>query len=212
VADWVVISSLATAGGTLVLAGATFSSVRSANRAARTAERALLVGLRPVLVPSRLTDPEEKISWMDNHWTHLRGGRATVEFENDVVYLTMSLRNVGSGIGVLQGWRPYADRLLSDRPHGDTADFRNQTRDLYVPSGDVSFWQGALRDPSEPEHAPMAAAIRSRQPVTIELLYSDEEGGNRTISRFALSPGRDDGCEWYITVSRHWYLDRDDPR
>ena len=44
--DWVTISSLATAGGTLVLAVATFSSVRSANRSARVAERSLLAGLR----------------------------------------------------------------------------------------------------------------------------------------------------------------------
>ena len=44
-ADWVTISALATAGGTLVLAGATFSSVKSANRAARVAERSLLAGL-----------------------------------------------------------------------------------------------------------------------------------------------------------------------
>ena len=34
-ADWVTISALATAVGTLVLALATFASVRSANRAAR---------------------------------------------------------------------------------------------------------------------------------------------------------------------------------
>ena len=43
-ADWVTISSLATAGGTLVLAMATFASVRSANQSARVAERSLLVG------------------------------------------------------------------------------------------------------------------------------------------------------------------------
>jgi len=49
VTDWPTISSLATAGGTLVLGVATFASVRSGNRAARTAERALQVGLRPVL-------------------------------------------------------------------------------------------------------------------------------------------------------------------
>ena len=48
--DWVTISSLATAGGTLVLAVATFASVRSANRAARTAELAL-----PPLTPASLT-------------------------------------------------------------------------------------------------------------------------------------------------------------
>ncbi|HXY84557.1 MAG TPA: hypothetical protein VEH52_03665 [Gaiellaceae bacterium] len=50
-ADWVTISSLATAGGTLVLAGATFASVRSANRASRVAEQSLLAGLRPLLEP-----------------------------------------------------------------------------------------------------------------------------------------------------------------
>ena len=45
--DWVTISALATATGTLVLAVATFASVRSANRAARVAEQAFLMGQRP---------------------------------------------------------------------------------------------------------------------------------------------------------------------
>ena len=52
--DWATVASLATAGGTLVLAVATFASIRSANRsariaerAARTAERSLLAGQRP---------------------------------------------------------------------------------------------------------------------------------------------------------------------
>jgi hypothetical protein len=58
--DWPTIASLATAGGTLVLAVATFSSVRAGQRSTRIAERstgiaerALLIGMRPVLVPSR---------------------------------------------------------------------------------------------------------------------------------------------------------------
>ena len=50
-ADWATISALATAGGTLVLAVATFASVRSGNRAARLAERSLELGLRPLLMP-----------------------------------------------------------------------------------------------------------------------------------------------------------------
>jgi hypothetical protein len=45
--DWGTISSLATAFGTLVLAVATFASIRSANRAARTADRALSFNIRP---------------------------------------------------------------------------------------------------------------------------------------------------------------------
>lgn len=61
--DWSTIASLATAGGTLVLAVATFASIRSANRSVRTSERSariaeqsLLAGQRPLLVNSRLQE------------------------------------------------------------------------------------------------------------------------------------------------------------
>ncbi|MEA2267198.1 MAG: hypothetical protein QOE27_2781, partial [Solirubrobacteraceae bacterium] len=63
--DWVTISSLATAGGTLVLAVATFSAVRSSNRSARIAEQALQEQRRPVLVHARLDDPVQKIMYVD---------------------------------------------------------------------------------------------------------------------------------------------------
>jgi hypothetical protein len=62
--DWTTVSSLATGVGTLVLAVATFASVRSANRAARAAERSLLAGLRPLLVPSRLQDADQKVFFL----------------------------------------------------------------------------------------------------------------------------------------------------
>src|SRR3954466_1278709 len=93
-ADWVTISSLATAGGTLVLAAATFAAVRSSNRAARATERALLAGIRPVLVPSREEDPPQKIGFLENHFVRVGGGRAVAEATDDVIYLVMSLRNV----------------------------------------------------------------------------------------------------------------------
>jgi hypothetical protein len=64
-ADWVTISSLATAGGTLVLAVATFSSVKSGTRSARLAERSLLAGVQPVLIPSREDDAPERIRFGD---------------------------------------------------------------------------------------------------------------------------------------------------
>jgi len=70
VADWVTISSLATAAGTLALAGATFSAVRSSNRSARIAELALQEQRRPVLINGRLDDPVQKIMFADGHWIH----------------------------------------------------------------------------------------------------------------------------------------------
>src|SRR5258708_22929215 len=75
-ADWVTMSSLATAGGTLVLAVATFASVRSANRSAKVSERAFLAANLPLIVPSQLTDPPEKVRFQDDHWVKLPGGHA----------------------------------------------------------------------------------------------------------------------------------------
>jgi hypothetical protein len=208
--DWVTISSLATASGTLVLAVATFASVRSANRAARTAERALQVGLRPLLVPSRLEDPLVKVLWVDGHYSRVEGGRAAVEVKDGVVYLAMSLRNVGSGMAVLHGWHPSAEWLDAGQPHAEPDQFRRHTRDLYVPPGDIGFWQGALRDPNEPGYDEMCEAIQQRRRLVVELLYGDHEGGQRVVSRFALTSG--DGATWLSSVGRHWNLDRPDPR
>lgn len=213
--DWVTISSLATAGGTLVLAVATFASVRSANRAARTAELALLEGLRPQLMPSRRQDPPEKVNFVDQHWVLVNGGQGLVDVTDDVIYLAITLRNVGRGMAVLHSWTVFEASTSAQRPgHADPAGFRRLTRDLYVPAGDLGFWQGALRDPAEPEFAAVAKAVIAGEPVTIELLYGDNEGGQRAITRFSLIPHQDEHGEtrWYTTAGRHWNLDRDDPR
>ncbi len=209
-ADWPTIASLSTAAGTLVLAVATFGSVRSANRAARAAERSLYAGLRPLLVPSRLEDPPEKVGFQDDHWIRVPGGRAIAEVTDDVIYLGMSLRNVGSGIAVLDRWWLFSEGLQGGAGHEDPEQFRRLTRDLYVPPSDHGFWQGALRDPSDSEFAPARDAIEARQRITIDLLYGDFEGGQRSISRFVLIP--DSGEGWLVSQSRHWNLDRPEPR
>ena len=99
--DW---AAWGTSVGTLVLAGATFAAVRSSNRSARVAERTLLVGLRPLLVPSRAEDPAEQIQFADGRTFAVGDGRAMVRHEDGVIYLAIPLRNVGSGIAVLHGY------------------------------------------------------------------------------------------------------------
>lgn len=203
--DWSTVSSLATAGGTLVLAVATFSAVRSSNRSARVAERALLAGLRPVLVPSRLEDPSEKVSFVDR-WVSVRGGMAEVFYEDGVVYMTMALRNVGSGLAVLHGWRAVGERVLGASEPADPESFRRLNRDIYVPAGSTGFWQGAVRDSEDPLQGELRAAIDAGNGITVDLLYGDHEGGQRTISRFGLMPR--EGSEHLTSVARHWSLDR----
>ncbi|MFG2827023.1 hypothetical protein ACGFWI_06030 [Streptomyces sp. NPDC048434] len=209
-ADWLTISQLATAGGTLVLAAATFASVRSANRSARFAERSLLSGLQPLLLPSRMEDPAEKVGFQDDHWVRVPGGNGYAEAGEGAIYLAIALRNVGQGLAVLDGWaiRPQLLEGAGDRP--DLADFHRLTRDLYIPSRDRGFWQGTLRDPSEPAFDIAATMITERQAFMIDLLYGDGEGGQRMISRFSVRPVHEDA--WLATVSKHWNLDRAEPR
>ena len=71
------------------------------------------------------------------------------------------------------------------------------------------MWQGALRNPDDPVRAEIVDAIETGQPITVELLYSDQVGRQRTISRFGLVPA---GDTWLASLNRHWYLDWEGPR
>jgi hypothetical protein len=206
-----VISSAITAVGTLVLAVATFVSTRSANHAARVAERSLLIGLRPVLVNGRHDDPLQKVGFRDDRYLRVEGSLAAVEIDAGDIYLAIPVRNVGSGIAVLQAWDPLPERATGDDQHNrDPKLFRRLTRDIYVAPGDIGFWQGALREPSEPIFDSIAAAATARRPFMVDVLYTDMHGGQRTVTRFSLTPAGDD--RWLSSVSRHWILDGVSPR
>jgi hypothetical protein len=208
---WVTVSSLATAAGTLVLSLATFAAVRSSNRSARVAEAALQEQRRPLLAPSRLEDPKQKIMFLEGNWVSAPGGRAALEIHDGAVYLAISLRNVGSGIAVCQGWAAKVGQGLSSilPAHTPLEDLRLQSRDLYVPAGDIGMWQGALRNPDDQVRADLVDAIEAGQAIEVEVLYSDQVGRQRTISRFRLVPA---GDTWLASLNRHWYLDWDGPR
>jgi hypothetical protein len=215
-ADTSTIASLATAGGTLILAFATFSSTRSANRAARVSEQALKVGLRPVLFNARPQDPPQKVGYIDDHWLMLRDGLAAVQASADNLYLAIPLRNVASGLAVLHGWHIWPRRADATAPPLASDEFRRLGRDLYVPAGDVSFWQAALRDPSDLLYEPLREAILAGTGISVDVLYGDHEGGQRTITRFLLTPrahvADDEPWLWVCATARHWNLDRADPR
>src|SRR5437879_6093455 len=129
-ADAATIASLATAGGTLVLAIATFASTRSANRSARIAERALDIGLRPVLIPAHEWDKPERVTFGDDQIVQLRGGFASVEARGSNLYFAAQLRNVGGGLGVLSAWWMVADPQPNLETMPDLAVFNAQQRHL----------------------------------------------------------------------------------
>jgi hypothetical protein len=222
VTEWATVASLATAVGTLVLAVATFASVRSANysaraadqaariaeRSARIAERSLMAAERPLLVSSRLQDPEQKIQFMEGKFLRVGGGAAALEVTDAVVYMVISVRNVGTGLAVMHGWRVEVN-AQPQQTHPPLEDFTTQTRDIYVAPGDVGFWQGALRDPATAQFKAVAAAVEAGDPMMLSILYGDWEGGQRVISQFALRRPND---RWLTTTGRHFNVDRPDPR
>jgi hypothetical protein len=213
VADITTIAELGTAGGTLILAVATFGSVRSANRAARVAERSLQVGLRPLLVQSRPDDPPEPAMFGSGKLLMPGNGLASIEREGDMIYLAAPLRNVGAGMAILHGWHIVGGWM---RQRGeevpDPDQFRQQRRDLYVPPSDTGFWQATIREPEDEYHAPVQAAIdREDEGFSLYLLYGDHEGGQRTITRLGVRPHEEPG-RWFCNVTRHWNLEGPDPR
>jgi hypothetical protein len=211
-ADWVTISSMATAGGTLVLAVATFTSVRASSRSARLAERSLLAGQRPVLIPSREDDPAERVRFGDGQSLIVPGHGAAIKFEGDGIYMALGLRNGGAGVAVLHGWRVEVATTAQGVEAPDPEEFRRQQRDLYIPAGDSGFWQGALRDPSEAMHEAVRNVHRTEgQRLMIDLLYGDHEGGQRAIARFSMSAWEDvEGKR--ADVLRYWNVDGQQPR
>ena len=215
VTDWATVASVATAGGTLVLAVATFASIRSANRSARTAERAartaersLLAGQRPLLVTSRLEDPEQDLQFTEGQLLMVRGGEAALKVTDDAVYMALSVRNVGTGLAVLLGWHVRVGVEVA-RSHPPLEEFASQRRDIYVPPGDIGFWQAALRDPTAEAFKAVGAAIEAAQPLVVSVLYGDFEGGQRVISQFIL---RHQGERCLVSAGRHFQIDQPDPR
>ena len=227
---WSTIANLATALGTLILAVATFSAVRSSNLMARVAREQLLIQLRPVLTTSRREDPTLKVNFGDEKWVRVPGGSAVGEVspgqgsmgpDTPVVYMAIALRNAGNGIAVLHGWRFYPD-AHRDTQHAPLEEFQRQNRDLYIPVGDVGFWQGAFRDTEQAGYEEARKVIEAHEAWTVELLYGDHEGGQRVVSRFTVFPvgildqspdaQRTQELRWLTTASRHWNIDRPDPR
>ena len=86
-------------------------------------------------------------------------------------------------------------------------------RDLFIAGHDLGFWQAAIRDAGDPNYGALTSRVRDTEHFTIDLLYGDEEGGQRTITRFQIVPVvRDEQTRWFPSTVRHWNLDRPDPR
>ena len=112
------------------------------------------------------------------------GGDGTMGPAEGVLYFVVSLRNVGNGIAVLHGWRISYERAAPNEAMPSLNEFTLQTRDLYIPAGDIGFWQGAIRDLGDPRYEMARKVVESRSEWFIDLLYGDYDGGQRTISRF----------------------------
>jgi hypothetical protein len=178
-----------------------------------------------VLVSARTDDPETKILFGDGQKFLVPAGTALVEEIDDVVYLGIPLRNVGAGLAVLQRYDLLTEYELQDphqpvnegvrerlnRHHRPIENFREQQRDIYIAPGDTGYWHAALRDGEDEVHAEVTRALGAGpQPISVDLLYGDHEGGQYTVSRFVALPTEEG--RWLCNVVFHWTIESPDPR
>jgi hypothetical protein len=214
---------LVTAAATVTLAFFTWRAVRSgdstaqaANRAAEAAsstalaaQQTLALQTRAFLVPARRDDPAQHIVFHGGHWLEpdAAGGRAVLQDTCESIYMGIALRNVGFGLALLYRWHLSPGLLLPETPPGDYHTFIPLTRTLHVPPGDVGFWQAQAHEELRPI---VRAAVAADEPLTIDLLYGNEEGGQGRITRFhlrALADHPPSKGERSCEVARHWGID-----
>jgi hypothetical protein len=214
--DWGMLADIGTAAGTLVLAGATFAAVRGSARSTGIAERTLLAGQRPVLAPARADDPAEAVQFADGRVFPVGHGHALVMQDRGVIYLAIPLGNVGAGLAMLHGYHlqgEQASQVAQDpmgaarHRRGDPVPsleaFSPQQRDLLIGTGRAGFWQAALRDPRSLLHQQVTQAIDTGGRITVDILYTDHEGRQPSITRFVLLP---QASSWRCDAARHWSL------
>jgi len=159
-------------------------------------------------VNSRLQDPPQKIQYPEGTALKVDGGSAAIEVTDDVVYLAVSVRNVGSGVAVLHGWAVQVG-LTTERSHPPLGDFTTQNLDIYVAPGDNGLWLSALRDPAADIFTAVTDAFKAGDPLVINLLYGDFEGGQRVITQITVRHANE---RWLAQATRHFNVDRPDPR
>jgi hypothetical protein len=110
----------------------------------------------------------------------------------------------------LHGWFPYPERVI-EPSHADPEEFRRLTIDLYIQAGGAGYFEGAVRDADDSLRDGFLTVLAERRPFTIDLLYGDQQGRQRTVSRFTVLP-TDEGEGWTCRASQHWNLDSPAPR
>ena len=190
-----------------MLAVATFDATRSANRAARVAERSLLAGLRPLLLPSREGDLTERVDWQDGVVMAVPPGHAMVWDQDGAVLMAIALRNAGAGLARLHGWYVRVGVTYGREAPAvaELDEFHMLTRDIYVPTNDTGFWQGAIRSEDDPDHERVLRAVSDHEILTIDVLYGDQEEKRRFVTRFTLRPEERD--LYVVSAGRMWVLD-----
>jgi hypothetical protein len=183
-----------------------------------------MIGMRPVLVPSREDDPLERIRFGDGQIVQVPAHGGAAEVHDGNIFMALGLRNGGNGVAVIHGWRARVRHEIArpgaGRPNEapDLDEFRSQQLDLYIPAGDSGYWQGALRDPALPGYDEVRESLRDGGAIQVDLLYGDHEGGQRAIARFVIAPWPTDDDRPPIDnpmraiVVRYWTVDGHDPR
>ena len=184
-ADTSTIASLATAGGTLVLAMATFSSTRSANRSAAHHRAGAQGGAAPGAVQrsSAGSAAEGRIratitgSCCATGSRPCRSPRRTCISRSRCAMSPPGWPCCTAGTFGPSGWRRTPRRPRS-------RSFAGSRATCMCPPATSASGRRRYAIPAMPLYEPLREAIAARSAICVDILYGDHEGGQRTITRF----------------------------
>ena len=213
-ADWTTISALATAGGTLALAVATYSAGAVGATFRRASPRSTRqIGLRPVLMASRLQDPPEKVGWVDDHWAKVQGGRPCRGRRREHRSSPGRCATSAPASRCSRDGGPSAERRLRRAVPADsstssrTPDSGRRARDLYIPAAMSASGRERCGTRDDDAYSTCCGPSSTRAAHDRRTCSTrDHEGGQQRDQplRHCL-PGQDSG--WHVSaIVRHWNL------
>lgn len=118
-----------------------------------------------------------------------------------MVYLAVSIRNVGSGVAVLHGWHVQAG-LQTQRSHPPLEEFTTQNLDIYVAPDGNGLWLSALRDPAPGLITAPQCWLFSARWLRLSDMTENNAAREVCIWTYWVRPEAEEGFK--ALLARHW--------
>jgi hypothetical protein len=162
--------------------------------------------LLPVIIPAKA----HGIKWIVRFTPHkhvvLENFDSYTDEDDQYVYFAVALRNIGAGIAVVLGTDASPKADLDDlvpKHVAPLSGMRRMARNMYLAKSDAAYLVFWTTSASSGIYKVIYDAVPKRQDIVLDLIYSDQDGRQMTVSRFELSWAMDVN-RYVAKIVKHW--------